>query len=83
MGNNFSRPREFYSPRYATIYNTAFAEPDFRFTIHWEPFIRVDESGKATVVFYNADRRTRIKGIVEGLSIDGLPGMSDFSYDVK
>lgn len=75
--------REFYSPKYETKEEENNKTPDLRTTIHWEPNIQTDSLGIAKITFYNADRQTRIMGIIEGISENGILGTTRFSYEVK
>ncbi len=72
--------RNFYSPNYENPENK---KPDERTTIHWEPMITTDENGKATVNFYNADPKTRIRIDVQGVTDKGVSVVSEAKYDVK
>jgi hypothetical protein len=56
---------------------------DYRSTIHWEPDIKTDANGKATVSFYNAVPQTGIRVIVQGISDVGLPLNSVGGYKVN
>ena len=75
--------REFYSPKYETEQEKNSEIPDLRTTIFWEPNLVIDDTGEATVTFYNADRHCKIKGLVEGASNSGILGCTEFSYTVK
>jgi hypothetical protein len=44
---------------------------DYRSTIHWQPDIKTDATGKATVSFYNTLPSTDIRIIVQGISPEG------------
>lgn len=70
--------QEFYSPKYTPEK----AKPDKRVTIFWEPNIQTDSTGKATVLFYNADLETEIQGEIEGISRTGNPGNARFRYKI-
>ena len=48
--------------------------PDFRNTLYWNPKIRTDKSGQATVEFFTSDETTDFTFIIEGLSADGKSG---------
>lgn len=72
--------RIFYSPDYS---NEDISKEDNRVTIHWEPFIKTDENGKATISFYNADPKSRIKVDVQGLTVNGIPVVAAIKYEVK
>jgi hypothetical protein len=72
--------RIFYSPNYE---NLDASRPDLRTTIHWEPLIKTDENGKATVNFYNADPETKVRIDVQGITDKGIPLVAQTKYDVK
>lgn len=72
---------EFYYPKYTTD-EPPQAKPDKRITLFWEPHIYTDSTGKASLLFYNADVETVIQGEIEGISRNGSPGTSRFSYKV-
>ena len=73
-------PGFFYAPNYSKENPV---EEDERITIHWAPFIKTDENGKARISFYNADPKTKIKLNVQGLTATGIPVFATGSYDVK
>lgn len=73
--------RTFYAPTY--LLTRERLKPDMRTTIFWEPEIVTDENGQATVTYYNADPKTKIRINVEGLSDKGVPVTSSVSYEVK
>ncbi len=61
-------PRIFYSPRYdgpakeSKLY-------DGRATLYWNPSVRTDQNGEATVEFFTGDRKTEMEVIVNGIGI--------------
>jgi hypothetical protein len=71
--------RTFYAPNYE--YSST--KSDQRTTIHWEPMISTDEKGQATVSFYNADPKSKIRVVVQGLSEKGVPLSAVISYTIK
>jgi TonB-dependent Receptor Plug Domain len=78
----YSTPREFYAPRY----DVPIAEhefPDFRATLHWQPYVRTDSTGVATVTFFNTDARVPVDVVVEGFSKTGRVGAARMRYEVK
>ncbi|WP_026464960.1 TonB-dependent receptor plug domain-containing protein [Adhaeribacter aquaticus] len=77
----YSKVREFYSPQYEGQ-APAGNEPDLRSTIYWNPSVKTDAQGKATVTFYTADRTTRYQAIAEGISDDGKPGSGEATFAV-
>ena len=58
-------------------------KPDARTTIHWEPYVMTDASGQATVNFYNADPKTKVRVVVEGVTDKGVPVTGSVLYNVK
>lgn len=76
----YYQARVFYSPNYQNLDNT---KPDVRTTIHWDPLITTDANGKATVNFYNADPKTKIRVDVQGVTEKGIPVVAEIKYDVK
>ena len=73
--------RSFYKPIHNTNYDSA--KPDLRNTIHWEPVIKTDANGQATVSFYNADPKTNIRIVVQGITDKGEPVNVVKGYAVK
>ncbi|OCX53495.1 hypothetical protein BEL04_04120 [Mucilaginibacter sp. PPCGB 2223] len=71
--------RTFYSPNYEYPSNKA----DQRTTIYWEPMITTDANGKASVSYYNADPKSKIRVVVEGLTEKGVPVVSTSGYNVN
>ncbi|GAB3904972.1 Plug domain-containing protein [Mucilaginibacter boryungensis] len=74
--------RTFYKP----IHNsTGFdsSKPDMRNTIHWEPMVKTDATGSAKVSFYNADPKTTVRVIVQGVTDTGEPVNAVKNYVVK
>ena len=74
--NAFSYPgysvvREFYSPDYE-INPEKQSEIDRRTTIVWQPELKQDpETGKYTIRFFNSDKATKLKLVLEGMLSDG------------
>ena len=73
--------RTFYKPLYDTA--STLNKPDLRTTIHWEPNIITDANGHATVTYYNADPKTKVRIIVEGIKATGGPITGTSVYTVK
>lgn len=74
-------PKQFYRPRY-TI-KGAVAATDLRSTIHWEPNIVTDTTGRATVSFYSADKRSTYSIMIEGTDLNGSLGFKRAKLIVK
>ena len=62
--------REFYKPVY-DVEGGNKLNRDLRTTIHWEPNIVADKSGKASFEFFTADGKGRYVMIIEGLDLSG------------
>ena len=78
----FAVAKEFYRPVYDTDEKRSSTIPDLRKTIHWEPELHLAEDGTAQVQFYNGDRYTRIRCILEGITGDGIPVQAEHFYEV-
>jgi len=79
--NGYYQARTFYKALYDT--NTALKKPDNRITIHWEPNVITNGLGEATVTFYNADPKTKVRVVVEGVTDKGTPVAGVTSYVIK
>jgi hypothetical protein len=66
-------PAKFYRPKY-TIKSQA--GPDLRSTIHWEPGIVTDTTGKATVSFFSGGKHGTYTIRVEGADLNGSVGFT-------
>ena len=74
--------REFYSPRYA-VPDPAQTAFDSRNTLLWKPIVKTDGDGKAKLVFYTGDVPSRYRIVVEGITMDGIPGTVTTTFIVK
>ncbi|HYK77859.1 MAG TPA: TonB-dependent receptor plug domain-containing protein, partial [Daejeonella sp.] len=78
----FYKVKEFYSPNYDDPKtNTKIA--DLRSTIYWNPHILTDQSGKASVEFFNADGEGSYVAILEGITAEGKLGRVIYRYRVN
>ncbi|ASV30142.1 carboxypeptidase-like regulatory domain-containing protein [Maribacter cobaltidurans] len=66
--------KEFYTPKY-DVEQPDYNIPDYRATIYWNASIKMDESGKAQVEFFNSDIAKQLQVEIEGLSTNGTPGV--------
>ena len=71
--------RIFYEPRYLAPNS----RPDVRTTIHWQPLIATNNNGEAIITYYNADPKSKIKIVAEGISGNGVPLAGSAEYEVK
>ncbi|SHM77857.1 MG2 domain-containing protein [Cyclobacterium lianum] len=76
----FSKSRQFYSPKYGE--NQVFDQPDRRSTIYWNPSVKTDENGKASVSFYTADRSSLYRVTAEGIADNGKLAHSTLGLEV-
>jgi hypothetical protein len=75
----YTKARTFFKPRYEAPED----KPDYRTTIHWEPGITTDAKGEATISFYNADPKTKVHLLVQGITDKGVPVVATAAYLVK
>jgi hypothetical protein len=61
---------KFLSPHYS-IADSLNRIPDFRYLLHWEPDIRIEDSGAVSVQFYTGDVTGNFIIKVAGISADG------------
>ncbi|MCU0356289.1 MAG: TonB-dependent receptor plug domain-containing protein [Cyclobacteriaceae bacterium] len=81
MNMGFQTHREFYSPRY-DVNDAKHIKPDYRATIYWNPYIKTDSLGQATVDFFANDNQSTMTGLLEGLSYQGTPATGRFNFHV-
>lgn len=78
----YTLTKQFYEPIYDTKEKKQSQVPDLRKTIHWEPQVKLDSNGEATITYYNADRYTHIKCILQGICSEGIPIYGETNYNV-
>ena len=64
----WQKPARFYSPRYNTQESLKSKEKDNRITLYWNPELKLDENGEATISFYTSDSDSQYRIEVEGRS---------------
>ena len=57
----YQTPAEFYSPTYDTEEKRRTNTPDYRTTLYWNPVVKLDDLGQATVEFYTSDATDRLR----------------------
>ena len=65
----YSAPEEFYQPDYSN--KPLPSTKDYRRTLYWNPDLKLDDSGKAEIRFYNNGKQTHFSVRAEGLADDG------------
>ena len=66
----FTEPAQFYSPDYSKQ-KLPEGQKDYRRTLYWNPDLKLDEKGEATITFYNNCRTTHLSVEAEGQATDG------------
>lgn len=74
--HGYSVPAEFYNPDYS--YRSA-TDTDYRRTIYWNPNVKPDMNGDATVRFYNNGSARRFVTDLQTVTPTGAIGVSDMS----
>jgi hypothetical protein len=73
--------REFYVPPYAAG-PVPDRLPDNRNQLLWSPGIRTGPDGKKAISFYTSDLPGKYALVVQGLSVNGLPGYTVLTFEV-
>ena len=67
----YSENVEFYHPTYDTPEKKNSQKSDLRTTIYWNPELRLDDDGKATIEYYTPDNTAPEDIIIEGVDKNG------------
>lgn len=67
----YSESVEFYHPTYDTPKKKNAQRSDFRSTVYWNPELRLDAEGKATIEYYTPDSTAPEDIIIEGVDKNG------------
>lgn len=67
----YSESVEFYHPTYDTPEKKNAQRSDFRSTVYWNPELRLDAEGKATIEYYTLDSTAPEDIIIEGVDKNG------------
>lgn len=67
----YQTPAEFYAPAYATEKARRSMVPDYRTTLYWNPTVKLDDTGHATVEFYTSDAPADYDIAIEGVTRTG------------
>lgn len=68
----FHLAKEFYAPDYDTDAQEN-SLSDYRTTLYWEPNVRLDETGRASISFFTGDNPATYKIVIEGITDTGFP----------
>jgi len=66
----YSVSREFYSPDYDRL-KPEIDFSDHRATLYWNPNLKPDKNGIATIKFFNDDETKKFKVVIQGIDLDG------------
>lgn len=66
----YSPVREYFSPDYS-LTPALQTMPDNRITLLWSPRVVAGKDGKANIKFFNNDKGTKVKVLIQGLDADG------------
>ncbi|MGM9478783.1 hypothetical protein ACS5PU_20330 [Pedobacter sp. GSP4] len=78
--NGYYNARTFYSPNYN---NPATQSKDLRTTIFWQPVIKTNENGEATISYFNGDNKAQILIKADGITDKGVAVSAQGSYKVQ
>lgn len=67
----YQTPAEFYAPAYPTEKARRSNVPDYRTTLCWNPAVKLDDTGHATVEFYTSDAPANYDITIEGVTPTG------------
>jgi hypothetical protein len=79
----FSEPHEFNAPEYENDQAVNRNKPDLRAIVHWEPVLRTDSRGNASIEFYNADNTGQMLVVVEAITENGEIGYHEITYEIE
>ena len=71
----YSRETRFNSPVYGSDSLRNSPLPDFRNTLHWNPYLETQKEGVASFEFYTSDEAGDYTVYIEGISPDGKTGV--------
>ena len=77
----FYQPRKFYEPAYKND-GLGVNRKKFSTTLHWEPTVKMDTSGKTKVIFPTGTKSSVYKVVIQGITNDGLPLASEAVFEV-
>ncbi len=58
-------------------------KPNFRSTLYWNPMVKTDSNGRASIDFYCSDDIGKMLLKIEGLTQDGIPFLSAIPFTVS
>ncbi|GGA70907.1 hypothetical protein GCM10008015_09540 [Flavobacterium palustre] len=79
----FYTARIFYSPDPEKPNPELDKNAAVRNTIYWNPYVHPDETGNASVNYYNTKVETKVKVALEGITANGIPVVKNTYYTIK
>ncbi len=80
--SGYDAARIFYSPQHLPSSVSAY-QPDLRTTLFWKPDIRIQSDKDLVLKYFNADNRSTIRVILEGITTTGIPITARTEYEVR
>lgn len=78
----FYQSRKFYEPVYGND-NSDANRKKFSSTLHWDPMVKMDKSGKVKVIFPAGNKSSTYKAVLQGITNDGMPIAAETIFDVE
>jgi hypothetical protein len=80
--SGYDAARVFYSPQHLSSSASTY-QPDLRTTLFWKPDIRLQSDKDLLLKYFNADNRSTIRIILEGITATGIPVTARTEYEVR
>ena len=77
----FYQSRKFYEPAYGNE-DLGANRKKFSSTLHWEPIVKLDNSGRSKVIFPAGTKSSFYKVVLQGITNDGFPLVSEAVFEV-
>ncbi|MFT6370010.1 MAG: TonB-dependent SusC/RagA subfamily outer membrane receptor [Maribacter sp.] len=78
----YTSTRKFYEPKYGSNPPKS-KEIDNRTTLHWQPYIQLNDEGKTSISFYSGDVLGDYQVTLEGITTEGVPVKSTTTFSVE
>ncbi len=78
-GYNYAR--NFYQPKYVNNQPKS-KVPDYRTTLHWQPYIQLNDEGRARISFYSGDVTGDYQATIEGITATGKVITSNVNFEI-
>jgi MG2 domain len=78
--NGYYNAHIFYSPNYAS---PSTQSKDLKTTIFWNPAVKTNGNGEATITYYNSDNKGSIRIIADGITDKGVAVTARAGYKIQ